>query len=124
MEKRLTYFILIGMGLGIALGYALHSYYPAGDPGAAAWADYLKLLPEVFLRLIKMIIAPLVFATIVTGIAGMGDSSALGRMGAKALGWFVCASLISLSLGLLLVNLFRPGEGLAMQAAGPIGELA
>lgn len=120
MAKRLTLYILIGM----ALGLLLNSSYPAGDPKLAAIADYFKLLPDVFLKLIKMIIAPLVFATIVTGIAGMGDSAALGRIGAKALGWFVTASLISLSLGMFLVNLFRPGVGLALNAAASVGDLA
>ncbi len=124
MEKRLTYYILLGMGLGIALGFVLHGAYDPKAPALLAWADYLKLLPDVFLRLIKMIIAPLVFATIVTGIAGMGDSTALGRMGAKALGWFLCASLVSLLLGMALVNLFQPGAGLSMTALVPVGELA
>src|SRR5258706_9713949 len=124
MAKRLTLYILIGMALGLAAGFILNQSYPAGDPALATIADYLKLLPDVFLKLIKMIIAPLVFATIVTGIAGMGDSAALGRIGAKALGWFITASLISLSLGMLLVNLFRPGEGLQLHAAAPVGDLA
>jgi Na+/H+-dicarboxylate symporter len=124
MARRLTLFILIGMALGLVVGFLLNRAYPAGDPALATAADYLKLLPDVFLKLIKMIIAPLVFATIVTGIAGMGDSAALGRIGAKALGWFISASLISLGLGMLLVNLFRPGERLSLHASGELGELA
>lgn len=124
MAKRLTLLIIAGMVLGIALGWSLNVAYAAGDPALTVWADYLKLLPDVFLKLIKMIIAPLVFATIVTGIAGMGDSAALGRIGGKALGWFVSASLISLALGLVLVNLFRPGVGVGLKAATDLGELA
>ena len=124
MAKRLTLFIILGMVLGLIVGLILNISYPAGDPALAAIADYLKLLPDVFLKLIKMIIAPLVIATIVTGIAGMGDSAALGRIGGKALGWFITASLISLSLGMVLVNLFRPGERLSLKAATEVGELA
>ena len=124
MAKRLTLFIILGMVLGLIAGFILNISYPEGDPALAAIADYLKLLPDVFLKLIKMIIAPLVFATIVTGIAGMGDSAALGRIGGKALGWFITASLISLSLGMVLVNLFRPGERLSLKAATEVGELA
>lgn len=124
MARRLTVFILIAMAAGIVVGFALNRGFAANDPALATTADYLKLLADVFLKLIKMIIAPLVFATIVTGIAGMGDSAALGRIGGKALGWFVSASLLSLGLGLLLVNLFRPGEGLALHDAGEVGDLA
>lgn len=124
MAKRLTLYILIGMVLGIAVGFALNHAYAPKDAALVAVADYLKLLPDVFLRLIKMIIAPLVFATIVTGIAGMGDSAALGRIGGKALGWFITASLISLGLGMVLVNWWQPGAGLAFTAAAPVGELA
>ncbi|MDB5725981.1 MAG: dicarboxylate/amino acid:cation symporter, partial [Novosphingobium sp.] len=124
MARRLTLFILIGMALGIVVGFVLNQAYPANDPTLIAAADYFKLLPDVFLRLIKMIIAPLVFATIVTGIAGMGDSAALGRIGGKALGWFISASLLSLTLGMVLVNLLRPGERLSLIAKGDLGELA
>lgn len=124
MAKRLTLYIMVGMALGLVAGFVLNRAYPAESAQLATIADYLKLLPDVFLKLIKMIIAPLVFATIVTGIAGMGDSAALGRIGGKALGWFISASLISLGLGMLLVNLFRPGEGLALKAGGDVGELA
>jgi Na+/H+-dicarboxylate symporter len=121
MARRLTLYILLGMALGIAVGFALNLGV-AGDPAPAA--DMLKLLPDIFLKLIKMIIAPLVFATIVTGIAGMGDSAALGRIGGKAIGWFVTASLVSLGLGMVLVNALRPGERLSLKAAGDVGELA
>ena len=124
MAKRLTMFIIAGMLLGIVVGWVLNIAVPADDPALATAADYLKLLPEVFLKLIKMIIAPLIFATIVTGIAGMGDSAALGRIGAKALAWFICASLISLSLGLVLVNLFQPGVGVGLETSENLGELA
>lgn len=124
MARLLTIFILVGMVLGLAVGWALNANYAAGDPALAQIADTLKLLPDVFLRLIKMIVAPLVLATIVTGIASMGDSAALGRIGGRALAWFVTASLVSISLGLVLVNLLKPGVGLALVPTGDLGELA
>jgi Na+/H+-dicarboxylate symporter len=116
--------IVIAMIAGIATGYALNLSYPSGDKRLADIADLLKLLPEVFLHLIKMIIAPLILATLVTGIASMGDSTALGRIGGRALAWFITASLISISLGLVLVNLFQPGVGLNITSAAPVGDLA
>src|SRR6478735_1025742 len=124
MGQRLTQFILVAFALGILAGFALNHSFAADDPALAQWADYLKLLPDVFLRLIKMIIAPLVFGTIVSGIAGLGDARELGRIGGRALAWFIGASLISLTLGLVLVNLFKPGVGLALTAATPVGDLA
>lgn len=124
MGKRLTLYILIALFAGIGVGYALNVSYPTGDKQLAEIADLLKLLPEVFLHLIKMIIAPLILATLVTGIASMGDSSALGRIGGRALAWFITASLISIGLGLVLVNLFQPGAGLNIAATTPVGELA
>jgi Na+/H+-dicarboxylate symporter len=124
MTGKLTIRILVGLVLGILVGVAVNAAFPAGDPVQAQVADYLKLLPDVFLHLIKMIIAPLVFATLVTGIAGMGDSSALGRIGGRALAWFITASLISITVGLLLINFFQPGVGLQFKAGGDIGQLA
>ena len=110
MARRLTLFILLAMAAGIILGFALNRAIP--DPDAlAAVTGYLSILTDLFLRLIKMIIAPLVFATLVTGIAHMGDTTALGRIGIRSLGWFIGASLVSLTLGLLLVNLLEPGVG-------------
>ena len=69
----------------------------------------VNLIAMLFLRLIKMIIAPLVFATLVGGIAHMGSGSKLGRIFAKTMGWFVSASFVSLLLGLVMVNLLQPG---------------
>ena len=74
-------------------------------------ADLLKLLTTIFLRLVQMIIAPIVFATLVVGIAKLGDMKTVGRVGGKAMIWFITASLISLGLGLLLVNITKPGVG-------------
>lgn len=116
MAKRLTLYIMIGLVAGIVLGLALNGLIDDGSPAAAdrlkEIAGYFSIVTAVFLRLIKMIIAPLVFATLVAGIAHMGDTAALGRIGIRAVGWFICASLVSLTLGLILVNLFQPGVGL------------
>ena len=114
-RNRLTVYILIGLALGIVVGYFANT--SLANP--AAFADMLSLVTTVFLRLIKMIIAPLVFSTLVVGIARMGDTREVGRIGIKALGWFVIASVISLSLGLILVNLFRPGDALALSNLVP-----
>ena len=111
--NRLTRWIGIAMVLGVAVGYACNTM--AGSPEAAKEiAGYFGILTDIFLRMIKMIIAPLVFATLVAGLAGMGDSKTVGRIGAKALGWFVMASLLSLSLGLVFANLLQPGVGLGV----------
>jgi len=113
LAKRLTYYILAGLGLGIIVGWALNA--SIDDPERLKTiAGYFSILTTIFLHLIKMIIAPLVFSTLVVGIAHMGDTAALGRVGAKAVGWFVTASLISLTLGLILVTLFQPGTGLGL----------
>jgi len=113
-RNRLTTYILIALVIGILVGYLVNTN--SDTAGAQSFADTMSLITTLFLRLIKMIIAPLVFATLVVGIAKMGDAKEVGRIGVKALGWFFIASLISLSLGLILVNLFRPGD--ALFAAG------
>ena len=116
MAKRLTYYILIGLALGGVVGLALHFSINDGTPASAERlgriADWFGYGSTIFLRLIKMIIAPLVFATLVQGVAQMGDTAALGRIGGRAVAWFLVASLVSLGLGLLLVNLMQPGVGL------------
>ncbi|CAH0348690.1 MAG: dicarboxylate/amino acid:cation symporter [Sphingobium sp.] len=118
MAKRLTSIILIAMILGVLVGYVANQWFGANADQAKDVASYFHLLADIFLHLIKMIIAPLVFATLVSGIAHMGDSAALGRIGGRALLWFVTASLISLSLGLVFVNFFEPGVGLNLVQSG------
>ncbi len=116
MAKKLTRFILIALALGIITGWAINYSIDDGSPASAerlkSIADYLSIVTTLFLRLIKMIIAPLVFSTLVAGIAHMGDVAALGRVGIRSLGWFILASLVSLTLGLLLVTALHPGVGL------------
>ena len=107
-QSRLTTYILIALALGILTGYIVH----ANMENPVSFADSMSLITTLFLRLIKMIIAPLVFSTLVVGIARMGDASEVGRIGIKTMGWFFIASVMSLSLGLVLVNLFRPGDAL------------
>jgi Na+/H+-dicarboxylate symporter len=118
VAKRLTYYIIAGLVLGILVGWILNETLgggtPQGDAQLKTVAGYISILTTIFLHLIKMIIAPLVFSTLVVGIAHMGDTAALGRVGAKAVGWFLGASLISLSLGLILVTIFQPGASLGL----------
>lgn len=119
-RNRLTTYIMIALVLGIVVGYLVNANSDAA--GAQSFSDTMSLITTMFLRMIKMIIAPLVFATLVVGIARMGDAKEVGRIGIKALGWFFIASILSLSLGLVLVNIFRPGD--ALFAAGmmpPVG---
>ena len=110
-KRKLTTWILIGLVAGAGVGWMCHDLLPTPEL-AKSVAGYISLITDIFLRLIKMIIAPLVFSTLVVGIAHMGDGKAIGRIGLKTMGWFVSASLVSLLLGLALVNILRPGEGL------------
>jgi Na+/H+-dicarboxylate symporter len=118
VATKLTRFILIALVLGMIAGWAINYAIDDGTPAAVArlksTAEYLSIVTTLFLRLIKMIIAPLVFSTLVAGIAHMGDVAALGRVGGKAIGWFIAASLVSLTLGLILVHLFNPGAGVGL----------
>jgi len=110
-SQKLTTWIFIAMVAGIIVGYMCNQMIP--DPKTAKTvAGYVSLLSDIFLRLIKMIIAPLVFSTLVVGIAHMGDTKTVGRVGLKAILWFFCASLVSLLLGMLMVNLLQPGVNL------------
>lgn len=153
-KNRLTLYIIIGLILGIATGFALNKSYvneentrleeldrnisklkaeqrTITDKDLLALATFeiqtlnttrnevlqerdkktepFSVLADVFLRLIKMIVAPLVFTTLVVGVAKLGDINAVGRIGGKTLLWFVGASLMSLLLGMILVNIFEPG---------------
>ncbi len=105
----LTFWIFVGMGAGIVLGLA-----------APSIAVQLAPVSTIFLRLIKSIIAPLVFATLVHGIAGAGSVKAMGRIGAKALIYFEVITTVALFLGLGMVNLVRPGEGMRLERAAAV----
>ena len=105
--------ILTALVLGIIVGYMIFISYP-DKKTATQVAGYISILSDIFLRLIKMLIGPLVFSTLVVGIAHMGDAASVGRVFAKALGWFITASLVSLVLGLILANLLEPGKNLGL----------
>jgi len=108
-KNRLTWYIIGAMLLGIAVGYYVHESYPAAT--ITTFSDNIKLLTTIFLRLVQMIIAPIVFTTLAVGIARLGDMKTVGRVGGKAMLWFITASLVSLTLGLILVTIFKPGVG-------------
>ena len=108
-SNRLTLYILVAMFAGAVLGYVVHTH---ASPGfIETFSKNIKLLTTVFIRLVQMIIAPLVFSTLVVGIAKLGDLKSVGRVGGKAMLWFIAASLVSLLLGMVLVNFFQPGAG-------------
>jgi Na+/H+-dicarboxylate symporter len=111
MSRRFTWAIVIAMLVGIGIGALLHKA-AADATQAKNWASYFALITDIFLRLIKMIIAPLVLSTLVSGIAHMGSEAKLGRIGARTMAWFLSASLVSLSLGAVMVSIFSPGTGL------------
>ena len=113
MGKRLTYYILAALVAGLFTGWAVNAYAASPDV-AKEVAHYLSIVTDLFLRLIKMIIAPLVLSTLTVGIAHMGDGSALGRMFGRTLGWFIAASLVSITLGLIMVNWLQPGVGVGL----------
>jgi Na+/H+-dicarboxylate symporter len=118
-NNRLTFYILLSMALGIIVGYIVPEY--ASPEFIPRFDKNIKLLTTVFLRLVQMIIAPLVFSTLVVGIAKLGDLKSVGRVGGKALLWFVTASLTSLLLGMLLVNFFQPGAAIDLHNADTSG---
>ncbi len=128
MDRRLTLYILIGMVLGVFAGWLVFTLVPqASLPELHEhFVKSFGLLSSIFLSLIKMLVAPLILSTIVVGIAHMGDSAALGRIGVRAILWFITASLISIALGLLMVNLFQPGVGVDVSGASAekVGEVA
>ena len=118
-SNKLTLYIIIAMVAGAGLGYIIHEN---AEPATIdVFQKNIKLLTTIFLRLIQMIIAPLVFTTLVVGIAKLGDLKTVGRVGGKALLWFITASLVSLLIGMILVNIFKPGEGITLSNADMSG---
>ena len=107
-----TTLIVVAMVLGILAGYVCNSLI--SPEAAKEAAGYFAMVTDIFLRLVKMIIAPLVFSTLVAGLAGMGDAGTVGRIGGKAVGWFLMASLASLTIGLIFANLLQPGANVGV----------
>ena len=104
---RTLYFqVLVGIALGILVGWL-----------APEWGRALKPLGDGFIKLVKMIIGPVIFLTVVTGIAGMADLKAFGRVGAKAMAYFLTVSTFALVVGLVVGNVVRPGAGLGVDPA-------
>lgn len=121
MKKRIPQaaYIFAAMLLGILVGYLIFNHY--GKDEAKELAGYISIASDLFLRLIKMVIAPLVFSTLVVGIAHMGDAKSVGRIFGKSLGWFFIASLVSLALGMIMANLLQPGAGVALPSPDAAG---
>lgn len=109
----LTQMIFIGMGIGLLIGWL-----------APDVAVTLRPLSTIFIRLIKSLIAPLIFSTLVVGIAGHGDLKQVGRMGVKALIYFEVMTTLALLVGLVAVNIVRPGVGVHLQAAEHVSDIA
>jgi Na+/H+-dicarboxylate symporter len=112
MKNKLTLSIFLALILGIATGF--YCNVNSTLPGVAGFVEFIPLLSDIFLNLVKMIISPLVFATLVVGVAKLGDLNAVGRIGGKTLLWFLSATFVSLFLGMILVNLFEPGKMMAL----------
>jgi Na+/H+-dicarboxylate symporter len=107
---NLTFQIIIAMLIGAVLGIYIHNNYDVDF--AQNFSDKIKMLATIFIRLVQMIIAPLVFTTLVVGIAKLGDLKSVGRIGGKAMAWFFSASFVSLLIGMFWVNVFQPGDGI------------
>src|SRR6202167_3009812 len=116
MNRNFIY-VMIGLVLGVALGTMSYYSLPAKATAAEVAKD-MALVSAVFLKLIKMIIGPLVLSTLVVGIGHMGDAATVGRVGAKTMAWFVCASIVSLLLGLFMVDMLEPGVGIVIADQG------
>lgn len=110
MKLNITWKIFIGMSLGIIVGFILNKTYQDNPDALNSASTYLNLLSKIFLRMIKMIIGPLIFSILTVGIAKLGDFKLVGRIGAKTLGYFYFATLLSLLTGLIAVNILRPGK--------------
>jgi len=121
MKNRLTLYVVLAMIAGPLAGLLLHHWLGESETAKSVAAN-LSLVTTAFLHLIKMIIAPLVFSTLTVGVARMEDTASIARVGLKPLGWFILASIVSMTIGLILVQWFEPGVGLAQPpvAAGEV----
>ncbi len=112
MRRHFTWIILAGMIAGLAVGWAAHDGLPAAAAGRLAAT--LDLVTGVFISLIKMIVAPLIFATLTSGVARMEGGGRAGRVGGRAIAWFVIAGVIALAIGLTMASVLQPGAGLRL----------
>jgi Na+/H+-dicarboxylate symporter len=122
--SNLTVQIIIAMLVGATLGIFIHNNY--SQEFAQSFSDKIKMLATIFIRLVQMIISPLVFTTLVVGIAKLGDIKSVGRIGGKAMAWFFSASFVSLLIGMLWVNVLKPGLGIQLGSvdASKVAEVA
>src|SRR5450631_1662580 len=119
MKSRMTWLVAIAMVVGPLGGLLLHQWLGSGLAAQTVAAD-LSLVTTGFLRLIKMLIAPLVFSTLTVGVARMEGTGTIARVGAKTLAWFILASLVSMLIGIFMVTLFKPGIGLPVPSAASV----
>lgn len=110
-KLTLTHQIFIGLGIGILIGAMIHYFFDSNPHAKEQAIQWVRVLSRIFLSLIKLIIAPLIFSTLVVGIAGAGSIKAVGRIGLKAMAYFTFATLLALVIGLVAVNITRPGDG-------------
>ncbi len=111
--------ILIGIGAGILAGILLCRLLPY-----ETWSPYIKWAGDIFLRGLRMIVIPLVFSSIALGVAGMGNSAALGRIAGKTIAYYVITTLIAATIGLLLVNIVKPGVGASLNLSESVTDIA
>ena len=132
-KLSLTQQIFVGLGLGVVVGFLIHTFLDDNPHAKEQTIQWVRVLSRVFLSLIKVIIAPLIFSTLVVGIAGAGSIKAVGRIGLKAMAYFTFATLLALVIGLVAVNLTRPGDGVnlpseqsaeAKEIAGRAGKMS
>lgn len=112
----LTQQIFIGLALGIVVGWLIHRFFDDNPHAKEQAIQWVRVLSRIFLSLIKVIIAPLIFSTLVVGIAGAGSIKAVGRIGLKAMAYFTFATMLALVIGLVAVNITRPGDGVNLPA--------
>ncbi len=110
-KLSLTQQIFVGLGVGVLVGFLIHTFLDDNPYAKEQTIQWVRVLSRIFLSLIKVIIAPLIFSTLVVGIAGAGNIKTVGRIGLKAMGYFTCATLLALVIGLAAVNITRPGVG-------------
>jgi proton glutamate symport protein len=115
-RSSLTQQIMVSLPIGVAIGWAIHHWLDGDPQTKEVVIQWVRVVSRIFLSLIKLLIAPLLFSTLVVGVAGAGNLRAVGRLGLRAMIWFTGATLVALVIGLLAVNVVRPGDGIDLAA--------